>query len=351
MTPRVVLEFAPDDRVTPRLRHRLSDVLTEAAAAGFPAGFNLALVAREGVLVRAWGGYATVVGPREPTTADTRYDLASLTKVVCTTTLAVRAMREGRWDLDDPLSRWLEGYGRDDVTLRELLTHTSGIIPHRPFFERGRRPALVRRAVMREALTARPGSRVLYSDLNFMLLGWALEACYGEPLDELFAREVAGPLGLTHTVFRPRKGTYCAATELDGDQRPWKELLRGEVHEGLFSDVDDLTVFVSALLARGRGPVFDGWARRHLSTYQAGRSPDVRALGWRLAPRGWGHWDESAIWHTGFTGTSLLVSPADGLAVVLLANAVHPTRDLPAQARFRADVHRALGFAIREVTP
>ena len=359
--PPVTVEFHDaGTRFPAKARDTLTSVLTDTLRTGFPAGANLALVARDATLVRAWSGYATAVGEPEPTSPDTIYDLASLTKVVATTTLALWLEDNGHWRLSQSAAQWIPELTRRDITLRHLLTHTSGIIAHLPFFLLGRRPATIRRAVLEETERAAGPGRVLYSDLNFMLLGWAIEACVGEPLERLFARVVSAPLGLSDTVFRPRvrRRARSAATELDGDQRLEPGLVRGEVHDGnawalggvaghagLFSTASDMALFAREFLEPRRHRILSRAAQSRMSRHQAGRQPDVRGLGWRLEPRGWGRWPEGTFWHTGFTGTSLLVSPRADLAVVLLTNAVHPTRDLARQSAFRAEVHRAIAKA------
>jgi CubicO group peptidase (beta-lactamase class C family) len=355
---RVNIEFSEgSSRFTATARNAVTAALVGTLATSFPAGFNLAVLDRSGMLLRAWGGHANLVGHAEDTQPDTVYDLASLTKVIATTTLALWLEDQKFWKLNQPLADWLPDFTRRDITLRQLLTHTSGIIAHRPFFHLGRDPRAVRRAVYVEAQRAAAPGRVLYSDLNFMLLGWAICACAKEPLDRLFLRVVAAPLAMSETRFRPgsRERARAAATELDGDQRLGPGLLRGEVHDGnawalggvsghagLFSTTADLSRFAGALLTPRHHPVLSASALSRMSRHQAGRQPDVRGLGWRIEPRGWGSWPEGTYWHTGFTGTSLLIAPRTNLGVVLLTNAVHPTRDLARQAAFRSAVHRAL---------
>lgn len=361
-TPPITIEFYDaGGRFTTPARNALTSVLVNTLHTGFPAGANLAVVARDGVLVRAWSGYATAVGEPEFTASDTLYDLASLTKVIATTTLALCLEDQGAWRLSQRAAQWVPDLDQRDITLRQLLTHTSGIVPHRPFFLLGPRPAAIRRAVIEEAQHADPPGRVLYSDLNFMMLGWAIEQCAGESLDRLFARVVSGPLGLTDTVFRPgvKRRARSAATELDGDQRLGPGLVRGQVHDGnawalggvaghagLFSTASDLAVFARELLDPRRHRILKAATQARMVRHQAGGQPDVRGLGWRLEPRGWGRWPTGTFWHTGFTGTSLLLSPRADLGVVLLANAVHPTRDLERQSAFRAEVHRAIAKVI-----
>ena len=357
----LTVEFGEtSDVLGQRVRSKLTEVLFQSTREGFPAGFNLAVVDRSNILLRAWAGYANLVDDVLETRPDTIYDLASLTKVVVTTTLTLWLVDQRMWKLEQPLAQWLPDFERTDITLAQLITHTSGIIPHRPFFHLGIRPSAVRQAVIDEAsLAGRPG-KVSYSDLNFMLLGWAIEVCAGEPLERLFERVVTTPLGMIDTGFNPRgaRAKRAAATELDGDQRLEPMLVQGRVHDGnawslggisghagLFSTTSDLSSFVQSFLVTGRHPLLSRRVITQMSTPHAGKQPDIRGLGWRLAPRGCGQWSPDTFWHTGFTGTSLIISPTANIGVVLLCNAVHPTRDLDRQEIFRSAVHRAVARA------
>ncbi|MFY9781991.1 MAG: serine hydrolase domain-containing protein [Acidimicrobiales bacterium] len=362
LTPHVDFEYSPSSqKLSPKVRDRLASVLLATLDTSFPSGFNLAVVDKSGTMLRAWGGYANRVEPVIGTRRETIYDLASLTKVVSTTTLALWLEQQGRWKLSDPVDRWLPGFSRNDLTLHQLLTHTSGLIPHRPFFHLGKEPRAIRRGVYNEAARGGASGKVLYSDLNFMLLGWAIASCAGEPLDRLFHDVAAEPLHMDHTRYRPsrRVRPLIAATERNGDQRNEAQLVWGEVHDGnawalggvaghagLFGPADDLARFVTALLNPRHHPVLRYSSIARMSKYQAGRQPDVRGLGWRLQPKEWGAWPEGTYWHNGFTGTSLLVAPRANLGVVLLTNAIHPTRHLEKQANFRTTIHRTLARSL-----
>jgi CubicO group peptidase (beta-lactamase class C family) len=360
--PHVDLDYTGSSpRLPAVVRNRLTTELLATIESSFPSGFNLAVVDKTGTLLRAWGGYANRVAPVLTTDRETIYDMASLSKVVSTTTLVLWLEQRGSWKLSDRVDRWVPGFPRRDLTIFQLLTHTSGLIPHQPFFHVGQNPRAVRQAVFAEAARGGPTGDVLYSDLNFMVLGWAVAHCAGEPLPRLFHDVVAVPLGLAQTRYRPpaRDRKHIAATELNGDQRNEPALVWGDVHDGnawalggvaghagLFSTADDMALFVSALLSPRRHPVLSYRSLAAMSRYQAGQQPDVRGLGWKLDPRGWGSWPEGTYWHTGFTGTSLLVSPKANLGVVLLTNAVHPVRRLDQQADFRTAIHRTLARSL-----
>jgi CubicO group peptidase (beta-lactamase class C family) len=352
------MEYPARSIVLPqKARDALTSQLFAALYAEFPAGFNVAVVDRSGTLLRAWGGNSNIVGTPIATTRDTIYDLASLTKVVSTTMLAMWLVDQKRWRLSDRVSAWLPGFAPAKLTLRHLLTHTSGLVAHKPFFHLGQNPRAVRRAVYEEATFGATPGNVLYSDLNFMLLGWAIEHCTGQPLQRLFRDVIATPLHLADSSYRPRERdrTRVAATELDGDQRLEPGLVWGEVHDGnawslggvaghagLFSTADDLATYVTALLNPRTHPVLKASTITTMTRFEAGHRPDVRALGWRLEPEDWGNWPEGTYWHTGFTGTSLLVSPEANIGVVFLMNAVHPSRQLDRQQALRCVIHKTI---------
>ncbi len=348
-------------RLRPVALRRLRVYLASLVSEGFPPSVSLAVVAPEGVLVQAFGGRSCLVEENVATTAATRYDLASLTKVVCTTTLVLLAVERGALALEDPVVRWLPRYPEPRTTLWHLLTHTSGLVDHVPFYLTGTGRLHIEEALYAEATGAQAGRTVRYSDLNFMLLGWALEACLGRGLDESFAAEVAAPLGLEATGFCPTPAQrHCtAATELDGDQRLGPGLVWGEVHDGnayylggvaghagLFAPLSDLARFVQALLDPAAVRLLSPESIARMSTLQASTAADLRGLGWRLGPSDWGTWPPGTIWHTGFTGTSLLVAPGAKTGVVLLTNSVHPYRRLDDQAAVRAEVHRLVAEAL-----
>jgi serine-type D-Ala-D-Ala carboxypeptidase len=360
--PSTALTLGP--RADPRLAEageRLMRLLDESIGSGYPAGATLVVADAGGELMGLAGGWACVVGERIATTQGTHYDLASLTKVVCTTPLVMALAERGAWDLDDSLSRWLDGFPNPAVTLRQLLTHTSGLPAHREFYRLPGGPAAIRAAVYAEAdITLTPGS-VCYSDLGFMLLGWAVEQRSGTPLDELFRTTIASPLGLETARFRPPASDrpLTAATELDGDQRLEPGLVWGEVHDGnawalggvaghagLFATAADLARYAGALLTPDGNPLLSAASIAEMTRYQAGAAPDVRALGWLLDAGKWGPWPERTYWHTGFTGTSLLIAPELGVAVVLLMAGVHPQRQPQRQLAMRAALHREILSAL-----
>jgi CubicO group peptidase (beta-lactamase class C family) len=317
-------------------------------------------------LVRAVGRAALVPRPRR-TTVDTVYDLASLTKVLCTTTLAMIGVARGQLDLDAPartLVPELRGRGTQRIRLRDLLAHSSGLPAHRPFYEEARgRDAIFDRAAA-EPLAYEPRSRSVYSDLGFLVLGRAVERALGARLDRLFAAEVARPLGLRATRFidltRPavRAGFLrrhaVAPTQLRGE-RPRlgavdddNAFAMGGVapHAGLFAPAREVLAAGLALCraaqAGGLAPaaVVRGFFR------PAGVPGSTRALGWDT-PSATGssagtRFPRDAVGHLGYTGCSIWMAPARSLVVVLLTNRVHPTAENLAIRALRPALHDAV---------
>jgi len=277
-------------------------------------------------------------------TPDTRFDLASLSKVVGTLPAVLALVHAGEVALSDPMRRffsqagWFQTPSLGDTTLRQLLTHTSGLPAWRPIFASagGRLTALA--SVLQTPLT-HPAGRVVYSDLGFMLLGAVVERVGGVRLDAFTHEHVFGPLGMTATGYGVPDGAAVAATEDCG----WRgRLLEGEVHDenafvfggvaghaGLFGTAADLARYAGAWL-RLEAPFAPPELLREATLEQeAGDEGGRRGLGWQLAGAGSsaGHAaDPAAYGHTGFTGTSLWLDPGRGRFAVLLTNRVHPSR-------------------------
>lgn len=304
----------------------------------------------------------------------TIYDLASLTKVVATTTAAMLLYDEGRLDLDAPVSSYLPGFSggdKDRVTVRHLLTHRSGLPAGRQLWRLANSPSSARWAVVATPLVCAPGSCFIYSDLGADVLGWTIEAIAGVPLDEFVQQRVFGPLGMSDTFFRPADSLdyRIAPTEI---APPRGYPLRGEVHDenafvlggvaghaGLFSTAADLSVFAQMMLNGGQ---YDGVriisdSTVALFTRRAGgiNAGGSRALGWDTADGDGSsgvYLTSAAYGHTGFTGTSMWIDPERQMFVVLLTNRVHAARaKRPGRviADVRADLSDAAAFAVTDV--
>lgn len=334
--------------------------LARAVAEGVTPGAVLAVVDRSGAIAAAATGVRRTGGPA--TDPDTRYDLASLTKVVATLPSVLKLVADGAVDLDDPVSRFFSGAGLfqerslADVPVRALLAHVSGLPAWRPLYAQpaDRRAALA--AVFHTSLE-HPVSTVVYSDLGFMLLGAIVERVAHERLDAFAAREVFAPLGMHATGFGPVSGVPVAATEDCG----WRDrVLEGEVHDenatvwdgvaghaGLFGTAGDLARYAHAWLTQDErlapAPLLATCTAEAAVAADGAR----RGLGWVLAHEGsFGGPGARGYGHTGFTGTSLWIEPDGGVATVLLTNRVHPRRGSPAGVHaLRSDVHAAVRAA------
>jgi CubicO group peptidase (beta-lactamase class C family) len=275
-----------------------------------------------------------------PVSEQTWYDLASLTKVLCTVPLLLDRIARGLLDPRAPMrellpeAAWMQASpSLADVRLIELVTHTSGLPAWQPLYTLGLDRATLLAKVVQTELGETRG-RIVYSDLGYILLGHLLERHGGKPLEEQ-AAELYGRLGLGGQLgFKPREPTLCAPTE----QCPWRgRLLRGEVHDenasamggvsghaGLFGTLKGVAGFAKALLELP-APLLDYLSREHTR----GEDGERRGFGWMLAFPGWSGGDlcsPRTVGHTGFTGTGLWVDLDRGRRTVLLTNRVHPTR-------------------------
>ena len=300
----------------------------------------------------------------DPVTTETIFDLASLTKVLCTTTLALPLIERGTLPLETPVTaiapHWT-GTDRATVTVRDLLEHCSGLPAYRPYYLTFAGRAAFEAAIAAEPLEYRPRTHSIYSDLGFILLGFIIEATGGTALDRQF-ETWRGDAGIeAPLIFNPTvaTGEQIAFTERD----PWRgRLLRGEVHDenaaalggvaghaGLFGTAAAVGEVARWWLARLRG-VDDpatgiSAATVALCARRSGVPGSSRGLGWdtMLPTSSCGtRWSASAIGHTGFTGTSLWLDPAADRYAVLLTNRVHPTRDNDRIQQFRRDFHDAV---------
>jgi len=348
------------------------------AARAFPGG--VLAVGRGGDLVDLHvTGHLSYDADAAAVQADTLYDLASLTKVVATTTAAMILVDEGRLDLDKRVSSFLpkfQGGSKDQVTVRHLLTHSSGIDWWAPLYKELKTKEAYLERIQAMDLVYEPGTKSVYSDLGVLLLGEIIERVAGEPLAAFARRRVFEPLGLHDTFFRPAPALLprIAPTEQD----PWRgRVVRGEVHDenafalggiaphaGLFGAAPDLARFCQMLL---NGGVYDH--QRIVSravverfTKRAGVPGSTRALGWDTADDGSGTRSSTpgapgyssagrllskhSFGHTGFTGTSLWMDPERRLFIVLLTNRVHPTRENNAIREVRAAVADAVARAM-----
>jgi CubicO group peptidase (beta-lactamase class C family) len=325
-------------------------VLKGISAGAYP-GATLIVGRRDTILFRKGYGHLTWSATSPAAAADsTLYDLASLTKVVATTTALMLLVERATVRLDAPVATYVpefRGDGTADITVRQLLSHTSGLRADLPDAELKAIPdsAGLMQRVLRETPRAPPGTRVIYSDLNAILLGEIVARAAGEPLDVFTAREIFAPLGLHQTMFRPPArlrariaptGVWRAHTVAGtvNDGSAFK--LRGvSGNAGLFATAADLARFAQFMLHEGQLP--DGRrllaaATVRLFTARAAGGSEARALGWQALPTGENVSSAGTLFgprsygHTGWTGTSLWIDPDRDLFVILLTNRAYAPR-------------------------
>lgn len=301
---------------------------------------------------------------REAMTLDTVFDLASMTKVIATTTAMMQLMEQGKVRLNEPVAKLLPDFGqngKEDITLRQLLTHYSGLEPDLDLKEKWEGKETAYRMAFRDAPESPPGSSFSYSDVNFITLGAVVEKISGEALDAYSARHILGPLKMTRTRFLPPAAwrTKIAPTQYDENEH----MLRGVVHDptarrmggvaghaGLFGTAEDVAKFAQALLNGGGGILSALSVQKMTQPEQPPTATAVRGFGWdidspfssnrgTLLPVG-------SYGHTGFTGTSLWIDPTTQTYIVLLTNAVHP-RGLGNAIALRVKVATAVTAALQ----
>jgi CubicO group peptidase (beta-lactamase class C family) len=337
-------------------------------AGGYPGAS--VVVGRNGAVVwqKGFGHLGWTADSPAVTAEKTIYDLASLTKVVGTTTAAMVLYDEGKLSLDERVTTYLPAFGggmKDLVTVRELLEHRSGLPAGRDLWRHAHTPEEARQLVLDTPLEYRPDHGQIYSDLGADILGMVIEAVAGQPLDQFLAERVFTPLGMHDTQFRPSDSLVyrIAPTEvspprgypIDGEVHDENAFALGGVagHAGLFGTASDLAVFAQMML---NGGIYEGVrivSDSAVKLFTARASGD-RALGWEVADgtHGAGNYlSASAYGHTGFTGTSIWIDPERNMFVILLTNRVHAARaKRPAKviADVRADLADAAALAVTD---
>jgi uncharacterized protein YbbC (DUF1343 family)/CubicO group peptidase (beta-lactamase class C family) len=344
-------------------------VIEQAVADGNIPGAVL-LVGHDGKIVyRKAYGHRSLDPRREPMTLDTIFDLASLTKVIATTTSVMQLAEQGKIRFNDPVSKYLPEFaqnGKEDITIRQLLTHYSGLAPDLDLTTtwEGKQTAFQMAFVEPPATT--PGSGFVYSDINFIMLGALVEKISGETLDEYTEKHIFAPLKMAHTRYLPPASWRgkIAPTQYDENEH----MLRGVVHDptarrmggvaghaGLFSTGDDLAKFAQALLRGGDGILSPLMVEKMTSPETPPNAPVLRGFGWDIdSPFSSNRGDlfpVGSFGHTGFTGTSIWIDPTTETYVILLTNAVHPRgkgNAIGLRVKVATEVAAALNLTVSE---
>jgi serine-type D-Ala-D-Ala carboxypeptidase len=323
-------------------------------------GAAAAVGGAQGIVALRAFGHAAVEPEPVPMAPDTVFDLASLTKVVATTPALLRLLEDGAFALETPVWHIFPAFSDKRVTIRHLMTHTSGLPAWRGLYLDHHGWEAYLEAICATPLVRDPGTQVEYSDLGFMLLGGLIQRVTGQTLPEYCSREVFAPLGMTTTRWLPEAPPHTFAATETGNQveygmckeransfARWRRgVLRGQVndgnawygldgvssHAGLFGTAEDLARYAQAWL-RGGEPLLSRYtAALATRNYTHGMS-DQRGLGWQKPPAGpfpngrascGDLLSPAAFGHTGFTGTSLWIDPDKDLFVILLTNRLHP---------------------------
>lgn len=310
------------------------------------------------------------LSPERPVTTGTVFDLASLTKPLATTVALMLLIQDERLDLDQALGSVIPDFSdtdKSEITVRQLLSHTSGLPDYRSYYKElvgiplSERKGSLRTLLLSEQLIHEPGQVCLYSDLDFMILQWLVEVTAKKPLDRFVEESVYGPLGIKNLFFIPlgvakaRDDQPYAATE----KCPWrKKVLVGEVHDdnayaqggvaghaGLFGTAQDVYGLLRELLNVYEGKPNSGLFRRDLvqAFFQRQSGEGSSALGFDTPSRpdssSGRSFSDQSVGHLGFTGTSFWVDLVKGVIVVLLTNRIHPDRENERIKSFRPLLH------------
>jgi uncharacterized protein YbbC (DUF1343 family)/CubicO group peptidase (beta-lactamase class C family) len=344
------------------------DAIMNAAVARGTIPGGVVLIGHNGkVVYRKAYGKRSVEPVKEAMTVDTIFDLASLTKCIATAPSVMKLVQEGKVRLNDPVASYLPEFaknGKSDITVRELLTHYSGLTEDLDLKTAWKGRDAAYQMVMDQKPVLPPGSRFLYSDINFETLGFLVEKVSGMSLDEYAAKNIFAPLEMNDTRFLPPAAWIprIAPTEYDESHH----MLRGVVHDptarrmggvaghaGVFSTADDLAKYAQDILS-GFHVLTPLTVEKMTTPQQPPASTTLRGLGWDIdspysSARG-EIFPVGSFGHTGFTGTSIWIDPVTDSYVILLTNAVHPhghnSAIVPLRARVATAAAESLGLSV-----
>ena len=328
-----MVPLQPADAVMNRIEFQ--NLLEQGVRDGVFPGYCAAVGDRGGILLSAHGGNRALYPAALPMEEDVLFDMASLSKLMGTTMAFLRLYEQGSVSPEQTLDEFFPNcYGKEKITLHQLLTHTSGFKAHFPLWRRGITPAQAAEHILREPLGIPTGSDVVYSCMGFILLGKIMEQIMAEPLDAIVRREVFLPLGMETACYNPPADAICAATEgeICGTVHDENAAFLGGIsgNAGVFASMEDCIKFAAMLARGGEGFLKPETFQKAIYNYTPGMDEN-RGLGFQLCSFGMGH--------TGFTGTSLYGND-EGRYAILLTNRVHPTRANGKLPAFRREFHK-----------
>lgn len=342
---------------------QVEKLITEAISEKVFPGAALLVWNDNSVLLEKYYGRNTYDTDSEIISEKTLFDLASLTKVVATTTAVMICVDRNLFLLDDKVIKHLPGFGvnsKENITIKNLLLHNSGLPAWKKFYGRGLDKETVLEEIYSSDLEYQTGTKTVYSDLGIITLGKIVENVTGLSLDVFCKKELFEPLEMKSTFFNPDESlkSYCAPTELDNYWR--NRLIQGEVHDetaamlggvaghaGLFSTVKDLSNFMSMIMRNGVYKTQRIINAETIKTFTKKQSQQSsRGLGWdtksEKGSSAGNLFGSGSFGHTGFTGTSIWADPERNLFVVLLTNRVYPSRENTKIISFRPKLHNAI---------
>lgn len=330
----------------------VSNLLKAEMEKGTFPGAVIGIVNNKQIIYKKAFGYSQLKPVKRAISLDTIFDLASLTKVITTTTAVMQLIEKGQINLWDYIKEYFPEVPADkgEITIFHLMTHTSGFQAIVRLWDKGLNSSEEKiEYIFNLPLEYKTGTRVVYSDPNFILLGELVQRVSGNRLDSYTRKNIFQPLGMEKTCFKPLENDRISIDNIAATEWcDWRgKMVVGEVHDencasfdgitghaGLFSNIDDLTVFVRMLLNKGNYNGIDILHPRSVELMTRNWTTGLdskRGLGWDLSGNfrssGGVLMSPAAYGHTGFTGTSIWIDPTANLGVILLTNRVHPTRD------------------------
>ena len=342
------------------IKEKIEEILNDAVRDGAFPGATYAFITKDKIY-SGYVGYQELYPEKKENKIDTIYDMASLTKVVCTTTCIMQLLEQGKIRLFDKINYYLPNFKHDELTIWHLMTHCSGLPEGVPGRKDIAKEKDIWDKIYQVELMFKPGSKIVYSDINFIILGKIVEIVSGLKLNDYAKKNIFEPLKMVDTGYLPSDKERCAATEYRDDES-YHGYVKGYVHDetsfalggvaghaGLFSTAMDASRFIKMILNNGTldgqeilsKQTVDLMFKRQISECDSiGVIPvKARNLGWQAHEtfsNAGDYISDNSILHTGFTGTNIWIDRDRNLGFVLLSNRVHPTRNNTKHMRVRA---------------